>query len=368
MKKRQCIHVAVMTCMLLLVAGCSDSATESSSTVQRPPAPAGKPIEASYESGGARVDVLIQPDDVSVGETVTLTLQASTPAGTSVSFPEVGQSLGPFSVRDSQVSSPVDHVPAGATNWRRTYVLESFIAGQAEIPALTFEFTEQVAETEGGAAPQKRSIATEPLVVRVRSSLEAEGVSAAFGEPAEPIAVPLPAEGAGSWKSTIGTLLLAILILALVGVLTWLLARRMRSVQSVRPQPPAHVWARQQLDQLAGENLPSAGRMHEYFVRLSGIVRQYIERRFGLMAPERTTEEFLRDARRSPSLGEHHKRTLATFLEAADMVKFALHRATVAEAEGAMDAAVQFVEETIPDEAHAPSHTLDSDRAGEVAA
>ena len=38
---------------------------------------------------------------------------------------------------------------------------------------------------------------------------------------------------------------------------------------------------------------PEAGRIKEFYQRISDILRHYIENRFGLHAPERTTEEFL---------------------------------------------------------------------------
>jgi hypothetical protein len=81
---------------------------------------------------------------------------------------------------------------------------------------------------------------------------------------------------------------------------------------------------------------------------LSDIVRQYIERRFGLMAPEQTTEEFLRDAGRNRALEDRHREMLASFLRAADMVKFALHMPTRGDADAAMAAANVFVDQTTP--------------------
>ena len=66
------------------------------------------------------------------------------------------------------------------------------------------------------------------------------------------------------------------------------------------------------------------------------------------MAPERTTEEFLREARSSSVLADEHKTLLRGFLSAADMVKFALHEPSVNESDGALAAARGFVEETAP--------------------
>jgi hypothetical protein len=75
-------------------------------------------------------------------------------------------------------------------------------------------------------------------------------------------------------------------------------------------------------------------------------VRQYIERRFSLMAPERTTDEFLAEVRNDPSLSGPHKELLSSFLQAADMVKFARYEPEQREIDQALSAARDFIEQT----------------------
>ena len=55
--------------------------------------------------------------------------------------------------------------------------------------------------------------------------------------------------------------------------------------------------------------------------RAAQAVRQYIADRFGLAAPRRTTEEFLRDVEKSPLIGESDH--LRAFLKSCDLAKFA---------------------------------------------
>ena len=77
-------------------------------------------------------------------------------------------------------------------------------------------------------------------------------------------------------------------------------------------------------------------------------MRVYIELRFGLMAPERTTEEFLEEVRRSRSLETRHKALLDDFLSSCDLVKFARYSPTTTEIEDAFNAARDFIQETAP--------------------
>ncbi len=133
----------------------------------------------------------------------------------------------------------------------------------------------------------------------------------------------------------------------LAAATAWWLVRRSR-----RPRPeiviPPHVWAKAELARLLAAGLIEAGRTQEFYVRLSGIVREYMERRFDLRMPEMTTEEFLEAAMAGEILGRDMKAALATFLEACDLVKFARYAPEQAEVDESAAAAVRFVEQTQP--------------------
>ena len=83
-----------------------------------------------------------------------------------------------------------------------------------------------------------------------------------------------------------------------------------------------------------------------YGIEVSNIVRRYIERRFGIFAPRRSTEEFLLEASESANLKEAHRALLAEFLGCCDVLKFGRARAELAELEAQHSAAVRFVMET----------------------
>ena len=59
------------------------------------------------------------------------------------------------------------------------------------------------------------------------------------------------------------------------------------------PPVPAHIIAYAALRELFAQNLVARGLIKPYYFALSTILRRYIENRFGLQAPEQTTEEFL---------------------------------------------------------------------------
>jgi hypothetical protein len=88
-----------------------------------------------------------------------------------------------------------------------------------------------------------------------------------------------------------------------------------------------------------------------YAIEVSGIIRRYIERRFGIRAPRRSTEEFIVEAQQSPNLDPRHGQLLTEFLGTCDFLKFARGLAEFSELETVHHAAVGFVSETLLPEA-----------------
>jgi hypothetical protein len=140
----------------------------------------------------------------------------------------------------------------------------------------------------------------------------------------------------------------ALLVVAAVAAALWLYLRRRSKTETVSagPPPSPYAVAIQALRQLLDENLMGRGEVDAFYTRLSDIVRHYLEGRFGLRAPERTTEEFLYEIARDSALAPEHQALLGLFLQEADLVKFARFRPGLADMKRAFDAAERFVRET----------------------
>jgi hypothetical protein len=139
------------------------------------------------------------------------------------------------------------------------------------------------------------------------------------------------------------------LVLALVALAAAAFAayqRWWRKARPAEPKPvvPPHVRARQQL----AAALELIGQPEPFCVAVSGIVRVYLEERFSLRAPERTTEEFLEELTGSALLSLGQQQGLAGFLTRCDLVKFARYDPGEPELLDLHDAAVRLVDETEP--------------------
>lgn len=137
-------------------------------------------------------------------------------------------------------------------------------------------------------------------------------------------------------------LLAAALVVAAVLLWRW---RQGRPRQVVLPPPiPAHVRAKQKLE----EALALIAQPKPFVVAVADTTRTYLEERFEFRAPERTTEEFLRELAGTKLLLPDQKESLAAFLASCDLVKFAKYEPGETELRGLHGAAVRLVEETEP--------------------
>ena len=135
---------------------------------------------------------------------------------------------------------------------------------------------------------------------------------------------------------------LAAVFLIVLTVMAWLLLRKRQALVSLPAPVPPHVRAKQRLT----EALAFLSDPNRFCTIVADTTRVYLEERFSLRAPERTTEEFLVELRTSPHLTLDQKQSLGAFLESCDLVKFARFEPTETTLRQLHDAALRLVDET----------------------
>jgi hypothetical protein len=151
---------------------------------------------------------------------------------------------------------------------------------------------------------------------------------------------PLPIASGWAWLWwTLGALALAVILFIL-----WRWWRNRKDDVYVAPPIPAHTRAKQKLE----EALALIGEPKTFCILVSDTIRSYLEERFTFHAPERTTEEFLRELSDTDLLLPEQKGSLGRFLENCDLVKFAKYEPGETELRELHRAAVTLVEETEP--------------------
>lgn len=230
---------------------------------------------------------------------------------------------------------PQEPVPLGEGTWQRTVLRLRPVKGpgELEIPAFT-------------AKAGERAVSTEKLPVTVTSVLaeaEPENAGPEVEEPAPPFPPVTP------WLAW--TLGLLAVVGAVLGI--WLLLRRRKQRKpEVREVPvPAHVRALRALARLRKAPRRTRVEVEAFYVEVSQVLRVYLEERFGLHAPERTTEEFLAELEAGDTLSLEQRAALARFLRQCDLVKFAGQQPDESVHLETFSLAEDFVESTRPDRA-----------------
>jgi len=307
----------------------------------KPTAPATMQLPATLERlserGPVTARVVLEPVEPRIGDPLTLRLEVTAEAGVELLMPEFGQSLDRFAIRDFVPRESIDG--DGRTLATQRYVLSAPMSGPQYIPPLAIEFVDRRAGMR--PAPESKDayeILTERLDFQVRSVLPEEAADEALAPPLDALE---PLDASDIAKDWLWLLLLPVALAITFGMRWWLVSR----TKTRRTSPYERASAR--FKALMVRPRPEgAAAVDAFFVELSDLVRHYLEDRFGLHAPELTTEEFLDVAAGSPDLSQVHQGFLRDFLRRADQVKFSRYLPDADYVEEILDAAGRFLEQT----------------------
>jgi hypothetical protein len=330
--------VFLLLCMgLLFLSGCDqDKKAETKQTEFA--------VDKEFKKGPLTVHVKVDRNEISIADTLLLRLEATIDETYDLTIPRVAELLNPYELGLLDFQSFPDKLAEENRQLiQREYVLEPIVSGIYTIPEMTFIFTEKQlpAEASGSDAEptEPHELKTEPIEIEVTSLLDEARGDLTIKDIKGVAVLPMSHKGVWLWI-LIGVSTVAVIVVVLFFVF------RKKKEKLVRIFRPAHEISYERLRKLTEEDLIGKGQIKEFYERISHILRLYIEHRFELHAPERTTEEFLFEVQQSQSLSENHKTTLKNFLEHCDMVKFACYTPSTGEIQKTFDLTKQFIETT----------------------
>ncbi|HEW78511.1 MAG TPA: hypothetical protein ENH34_00890 [Phycisphaerales bacterium] len=325
------VFYALIICALLLVCnGCEKSADTRSKKTEFE-------IDKDYQRGPLTVHVRADKTKMTIAETVLLELEAAIEAGFEVQMPKVGKELENFGIVDwDNLGDKLDENNNVVRRYQ--YRLEPFLSGTFSIPAFTFEFYDVNSPEES-----KYELTTEPIDIEVTSLLGEQRAELVIAD-IEGV-VRMPEKNSFWWLWTLGA---AGIVTA--GIAGWLYLRQKRRSELIRIFRPAHEIAYEHLQALVKDDLVKKGKIKEFYEQISNILRHYIEYRFNLRAPEKTTEEFLIVLATTELLDADDKQDLEEFLKHCDLVKFAKHNPATEQIQKTFDLVKNFIEKTKSEE------------------
>jgi hypothetical protein len=335
--------------MVLLLPAALTSCGETGKPEAEVARPKADEIRKEYRKGPLCVRLSADRDSLSIAESVVLTLEAEVEEGFEAELPGFGEKLGELGIRDYR-DEPPRLTPDGKIVSRKTYTLDPFLSGDYTIASMQVRFRKKAAGSAGtgvgstDSASWDHEITTEEITLKVHSLLEKDQKELALNPIRGPVGLP-------RGPVPLMYVLLGLGAAALVagGVFLFFKRKGAAGRQVSAPVIPAHELAYRQLQEILDEKLIERGEIKLLFSKLSDVLRGYIENRFGIHAPRRTTEEFLSDIGRNAPFSPEQKRLLMEFLRDCDLVKFAEHTPSLDEINKAMDSCKAFIESTRED-------------------
>ncbi len=278
----------------------------------------------------AKISASVDAQEITIGDTINYTLSAVLPVDAALKDAFVAEGkLGEFEIRDFKSNIEKDKTQ----KLRLDYKLSVFKTGRHTIPAYKITY-------RGSSKEQWQVLSAEAIDIRVQSVL-ADG--------REPGLKPLKPK-VMIWRDFWAWVVVLVLISGALwaGFKSW--RKNKKVLKEAVVAEPAHVIAYRQLEELQRANLVARGRMDEYYEKLSGCLRRYLEKRFFLRAPWMSTEEFLKEVKASPVLNAAQRAVLKEFLLLSDLVKFARYGSSAKEASEAFARAKSFIDQTKQEE------------------
>jgi len=327
-----CAAVALFTLLVLLQSACTSEHKE-------PTLFEDTGLFKTYVQGPLTLIQKTNKTEITVAEQLEMMLEASAPENIEVVFPTYSVSLGDFTLKDIKLH-PARMTGAGdvRVSYVASYLLGPYLPGTYSIPPMTVTYRDR--NNHAGTT----QILTENIQVEVKSTLDQGDDNIEIKDIKGPLSLPENV----ALQILLAVIVLLLTILGLAGFLYWrkISSNKKPIVVQLRPEEIAL----QELKRLLAENLLARGEVKTFHLRISDILRYYIENRFGIRAPERTTEEFLTELSvaqlQKNSLLGSHKALLTDFLIHCDLVKFAKHEPTTAECEKTVSICREFIEET----------------------
>jgi len=279
-------------------------------------------------------------DNILIGEQIKMYLKLQIPSGTSkYTFPTLETDTLTKHIELVGRSEKTDTLQSGKIiELQREFTITSFDSGLHAVPPLPFS----VQLSEGG---ESMLIFSDSAFLDVQ--LVAVDTTQAIMDIKGPWGIPF------QWREYLWVLLVVAGVLLIAGILLYYFMRRKKGLplfpKRTEPPLPPHTEAILALDKIKKEKIWRAGMVKDYYTSLTDTLRNYIERRFDIPAPELTSAETIESLHAS-QIDMDLCSELNHILQIADMVKFAKGNPVPTENENCLDKAYAFVLQTAPSE------------------
>jgi hypothetical protein len=301
------------------LAGCDSQSPERLTSPERS-------VVATGSSDDVTIEISTSSLEAETGEPIELlvTIKAPPGAGARLESPKDGR-LGDFDVLSWELAESGEDALEIAE--RRRIVVSTFESGSVRLPGL---------ETSYGT---RSSVLTEPVAFEIRSLVEGEFDPSDFSDIRGPVD-DLDQADRTFW--TTGTIVTTSAITAgAVLAIALVIGGRRRA----RPRIP-HEWALAELARIENEGMNGEEDATIRYERIESVLRWYVAFKFGIDAPDRTSNELVEAVVEDISINDDARAMLERIVRGGDRVKFAGGIASPGDCKDALISTREFVRET----------------------
>ena len=281
-----------------------------------------------------KVSSSLERDSIWLGDHIKMILVAEYPIGTSLTFPQLKDSLANGIDVLSRSAKDSSKLSDGLLQMRQSFVITAYDSGPHPIAPFLFV---------GHTKITPDTLRSNPLTLFVK--VPNVDLKKGFADIKKPYGAPITFKEVAPW--ILGIILLA----SVVFLILYAINRRRKNIPlfalPAKPKLPPHVIALSELDKLKEEQLWQHDKVKDYYTRLTDIIRVYLEERYEVPAMEQTTHEILAIFKGENSQIKGKLFTgLQRTLDTADLVKFAKYTPLADENHSVLVQAYTLVEET----------------------
>jgi hypothetical protein len=278
-----------------------------------------------------QVETKLDKTSMPIGAQTVLHVSAHIPAKSVISFPQLKDSIGKIKiVSGPKLDTAFDKSNPANETITHNYTITSFDTGIYVIPELAFHANSDVFKTEAVTLQIK------PVLV---------DTTKAFYDIKQPFVVSYT-----FWDWLRDHWILVVIILTgilLVIAAIYYLKNRPEKVVFAKAVPALapDVVALNRLYELRDKKLWQQNQVKLYYIELTDILREYLEKRYHIKAQEQTTGDIL-VALKDQAMPPDGRDSLKQLLTLADLVKFAKEKPLPADNEQSMEDAINFIGQT----------------------
>lgn len=263
-------------------------------------------VDTVTSAPGITIKTSVDRAEIYIGDLITYSLSIIHDSDVVLTPPPIGANLGAFDVKNYE-DLPEKRLEDGSIRTESRFSLTTFTTGDYLIPPIPVEF--MLPDST------RKVLISEPIPIKVKSLL-AEGADTTD---IKELKAPIEFKSKWPWWYYAAA---GIILLCLIGFILWRIFRHKEEEKApVDTRKPWEI-ASEKLAFLKEKNLPLAGEFKLYYVELTDIVREYLQRIYKIPVLDMTTYEFtsiMDDLDMAPEMESRIK----SLLNFADLVKFA---------------------------------------------